>query len=151
MAPLKTALLTLALLASAPLVACHPDASEPGSAKAASPPMSSAASNTPTSPAPSNEAAAPQSHRIVQKDHRSVVNLHVGDTILAPDDPAFAWKIELENKSAFVHVKDADESYRITKPGALRIMVFGNPKACMNTDAACTISRRRWDVTLAVN
>jgi hypothetical protein len=124
MARLETALLTLAFLASASLVACHPDASEPSTAPSAS----AAASATPTAAAaPSSEPVAPQTHHVVQKDHRGVVPMHIGDTIAAPDDPTFAWRIDLEDKSA-----------------------FGDPKACIGTDAACTASKRRWDVTLAV-
>ena len=78
----------------------------------------------------------------------------VDDLVLLPDDPAFEWKIEFEDKSAATQATDIDaggEAYRVTKTGPVRVMVFGDPKVCMHSDAACTVSKRRWDITFAVN
>jgi len=43
----------------------------------------------------------------------------------------------------------ASETYRVTKAGPFRMMVYGDPK-CLKTDAKCGLSKRRWDVTVAV-
>jgi hypothetical protein len=125
------------------VAACHGDAhNEPTPASPA------ASATTPTRP------VGHQTHRIVFQDHRHVVPLRVDDLVLLPDDPAFEWKIEFEDKSAATQATDVDaggEAYRVTKAGPVRVMVYGDPKACMHSDAACTLSKRRWDITLAVD
>ena len=118
--------------------------------------------DTPIEPTPAASASAPapvrpagrQTHRIVFQDHRHVVPLRVDDLVVLPDDPLFEWRIEFEDKSAGTRVTDVDaggEAYRVTKTGPVRVMVFGEPKACMHSDAACTVSKRRWDITLTVD
>jgi len=93
-----------------------------------------------------------EAHRVVAGDHRHVIPLRVGDLIVAPDDTAFDWRIDLEDTSAFATAapRDGAAAYRVTKAGPLRIMVYGDPK-CLNTDAACGLSKRRWDITLRVD
>jgi hypothetical protein len=135
-----SAVLLAAVLSS--VSACHGDTpSEPLPA--------AASAEEPASSAPHVREA----HRIVFQDHRHILPLRVDDLLLLPDDAAFEWKIEFEDKSAAERATDAGaagEAYRMTKPGPFRAMVFGDPKACMHSDAACTISKRRWDITLAV-
>jgi hypothetical protein len=92
------------------------------------------------------------SHRIIEADHRHILHLRTDDRVLAPNDPAFDWHIALEDPSAFARVsgdESAPEVYRLTKAGPYRIMVYGDPK-CLKSDAACTLSKRRWDVTVDV-
>ena len=128
-------LLALVAVASA---ACHSGPSEP----------------LPPAPAPSTRESGDPTHaetyRIVQQDHRHVIPLRVDDRIALPDDPAFDWRIEFEDRSAFAAVADAGGApYRVTKAGPFRTMVYGDPK-CLKTDAGCGLSYRRWDVTFSV-
>jgi len=133
------------------VVACHGTASEPVATSASASASPSATVATP----PPRTGSGPELHRIVFADHRHVVNLRVGDRIAIPIDPEIDWHVTFEDKSAFERVPDADagsEVYRITKPGPLRVMAFGDPKClkASKTDAKpCGVSRRRWDVTFA--
>jgi hypothetical protein len=78
-----------------------------------------------------------------------MIPLHVDDRLTLPDDPAFDWRIDFEDKGAFttVHDGDAGEAYRVVKTGPLRIMVYGDPK-CLKNDGGCGLSKRRWDITV---
>ena len=126
------------------LAACHAGPSEPTSSTA---PAESA-------PQPLQPAHRLEAHHIIERDHRHVVPLRVDDRVVLPNDPAFDWRVDFEDRSAFVRVADTDaeaasETYRVTKAGPFRMMVYGDPK-CLKTDAKCGLSKRRWDVTVAV-
>lgn len=130
---------TKALLAFALLFAgCHAGPSEP----------------TPPQEAPAKPSGPKQQqvHRIIDKDHRHVVDMQVDDVFVLPADPAFDWRVDFEDKSAFARYTEGDaggEAYRLTKAGPYRTMVYGDPK-CLKLEAGCGISRRRWDITFAV-
>ncbi len=105
-------------------------------------------------PAPerARASASHETHRIVEGDHRHVVQLARGDVFVLPSDPAFDWRIDLEDRSAFERVTTLDaggEAYRLVKAGPFRVMVHGDPK-CLRTDGPCGLSKRRWDVTFNV-
>jgi hypothetical protein len=105
---------------------------------------------TPDEPAPAATrpgARRPETHRVVERDHRHVIEMHEGDRIALPDDHDFDWRAELEDPSGFV--RDGADAYRLTKAGPFRMMFYGEPK-CLRTDAGCGLSRRRWDVTVDV-
>lgn len=90
-------------------------------------------------------------HRIVYADHRHVVNLRVGDKLALPDDAAFDWRVDFEDKSSFTALADAGAAteYQSNRAGLYRMMVFGMPK-CLAQEAGCGLSKRRWDVTANV-
>jgi hypothetical protein len=126
--PRLEALLSLALAAS-----CHSKASEPA-------------------PEITKASASHETHRIVESDHRHVVQLSRDDLFVLPSDPAFEWHVDLEDRSAFDRVTTVDaggEAYRLVKAGPFRLMVHGDPK-CLRTDGPCGLSKRRWDVTFNV-
>jgi hypothetical protein len=141
----RSAFFALAPLLCLALAACDDKTSEPAAPKA----------SAPAAPVPSAapvDTGPPVLHRIVYADHRNVVPLRVGDGVVLPDEPQFDWRFDFEDKSAFTRVTDVDaggEAYRVTKPTLLRIMVYADPK-CMKVDSGCGLSKRRWDVTLAV-
>jgi len=134
----RAALLAL-FAAPFPLVACHAGPSEPA-------PTIAAPDATPQAASPRQH----QAHRIIEQDHRHVVQLRVDDRIVLPVDPAFEWRVAFEDASAFARFTEADsggEAYRLTKAGPWRLMVYGDPK-CLKLDGGCGLSKRRWDVTI---
>jgi hypothetical protein len=123
----------VALLSLALVVSCQSKASEP-------------------TPEVAKASVSHQIHRIALGDHRHVVQLARDDMFVLPSDPAFEWRIDLEDRSAFERVTTTDaggEAYRLVKTGPFRAMVHGDPK-CMGTDGPCGLSKRRWDVTFNV-
>ena len=130
---MRTALFTALLV-----TACHARASEP------TPP--------PTKLESTGAAVQRETHRIVDTDHRRLIPLHVDDVFVLPTDWRFDWHAELEDKSAFAPFTEVDagaDAFRLTKGGIYRTMIYGDPK-CLKTDAACGLSKRRWDVTFDV-
>jgi hypothetical protein len=127
---IRCATLALALLA------CHSAPTEP-------------------TPPPAKEAPkAPSVHVIVEKDHRSVAKLAVGDYVELPHDAEFAWTIKFENGSYFDPAPASDagvERYRATRTGIVRTLVSGAPKVCIHSDAACPLAEYAWSVTLQVD
>ncbi len=122
-----------ALLSLALVVSCQSRASEPA-------------------PESTRASAAHETHRIIEGDHRHVVQLARDDLFVLPSDPAFDWRVDLEDRSAFERVTTAEagaEAYRLVKAGPFRVMVHGDPK-CLRTDGPCGLSKRRWDVTFNV-
>jgi hypothetical protein len=120
-----------------PLLACHDE------------PQHSAPSATATASA---AARVPETHVVVQADHRNVIRMTVGDRIALPTDPELDWRAEFEDKNAFRPVAEGGAStatFAIEKTGPLRVMVYGDPK-CAKRDGGCGLSKRRWDVTLDV-
>ena len=119
--------------------ACHSSASEP----------------IPEPSSATGDATGPQhheTHHIVEGDHRHILHLHVDDRVVLPDDPAFDWRVDFENKSAFARLTEPGSvrpAYRLVKAGPFRMMVYGDPK-CVKGDSGCGISKRRWDVTVDV-
>jgi hypothetical protein len=89
----------------------------------------------------------------VEKDHRSKTKISVGDYVELPHDADFAWTIKFENGSYFDPVPPSDagiERYKATRTGIDRALVSGDPKICMHSDAACTLAKYAWSVTLQV-
>ena len=118
--------------------ACEDKAIEPG-------PIPVASSRGPAEVAPHNI------HRIIEADHRHVIQLVVEDEIVLPSDPAFDWRVEFEHAGGFLPAPlEGGIAYRASKAGLFRMMVFGNPK-CLTRDGGCGLSKRRWDVTAVVN
>jgi hypothetical protein len=139
----RIANLSLLHAAALLLASCHPGPSEP---------TPSAASTDASSRTRADRHH--EVHRILERDHRHVIPLRVDDELILPDDPAFDWRVDFEDPSGFERVTGAsqnprDESYRVTKAGPFRMMIYGDPK-CLKTDPKCGTSKRRWDVTVAV-
>jgi hypothetical protein len=144
------------------VAACHAGASEPSPASTASssstpPPVAHAAPARTDTTTASDAGDTPDPrhhvlHRIIEADHRQVIPLRLDDRIALPLDPTFDWRIDFENRSAFAPFNEeggGPDVYRVTKAGPLRVMVYGEPK-CMKSDAACTLSKRRWDIAFDV-
>jgi hypothetical protein len=107
-----------------------------------------------TPPAPVDAGPhVPAVHVIVEKDHRSLTKISVGDVIELPHDPDFAWTIKFENGSYFEPAPASEagvERYEARRTGIVRTLVAGAPKICMHSDAPCTLAEYAWQVTLAV-
>jgi hypothetical protein len=96
---------------------------------------------------------APSTHVIIQKDHRNLLRIAVGDSIELPHDPDYVWSIRFENGSYFDDAPASDASiqrYRASRTGIVQTKIDGDPRACMNTDAACKIAKIEWSVNIAV-
>jgi hypothetical protein len=114
--------------------------------------------SAPSEPAPSPTAenrgpSAPDVHVISAKDHRTTTKVSVGDFVELPHDAAYEWSIKFEHDSFFEPAPASDagvERYRAARTGTVRCKVEGEPKVCMHTDAACTLARYSWAVTLWV-
>ena len=113
--------------------------------------------SAPTEPTPPTAKEGPKAssvHVIVEKDHRSVAKLAVGDYVELPHDAEFAWSIKFENGSYFDAAPSSEagiERYRATRTGIVRTLVSGAPRECMHSDAACPLAEYAWSVTLQVD
>jgi hypothetical protein len=95
----------------------------------------------------------PSIHVIVEKDHRNLLKVAVGDYLELPHDPAYEWSIHFENNSYFDSAPASDagiERYRASRTGIVQTKVDGDPKECMHSDAACRIAKYEWSVNVAV-
>ena len=114
--------------------------------------------SAPSEPTPSPTAenagpSAPDVHVISAKDHRTTTKVAIGDIVELPHDEAYVWSIKFEHASFFDPAPASDagiERYRAAHAGTVRSMVSGEPKECMHSDAACTLARYSWAVTLWV-
>jgi hypothetical protein len=97
---------------------------------------------------------APAVHVVVFKDHRSTVKLSVGDLLELPHDDAFAWGIKFEHESFLEPAPASDagiERFRAARAGTVRTLVSGDPKICQHSDAACTLAKYSWAVTVQID
>jgi hypothetical protein len=122
-------------------------------------PILAACHSTPPEPITVVEAGpltprAPETHVIVEKDHRSLVKLAVGDYLELPHDGEFEWSIRFEDRKTFDDAPKSDaglERFKASRAGIVRTQVMGDPKICMHSDAACPLAKYSWAVNVEVD
>jgi len=111
--------------------------------------------SAPSEPTPTEDQTprAASTHVIEAKDHRNLVKVSRGDYLELPHDSAYVWTIKFENGSYFDKAPPSAEGierYRASRTGIVETKVGGDPKACIHSDAPCTIAKYEWSVNVAV-
>jgi hypothetical protein len=134
-----TRLLSFVALTGLVLGACHSNPAEPSVPDSAAPPAAA--------------PRGPETHVIVEADHRRAVSLAIGDVLVLPEDPAFVWQATFEDPTLFVPVAPeagvATTRYRAAKTGGTHLVVDGDPK-CLHQDGGCGTSVRQWRIAAFV-